>query len=606
MANGDDKVKVTMPDGSTWNIPKSKLPAAQARGAKPLEVAPTAQPESTLAKVGRGAALGTFAGLGLPEVQKTKDFPGALVKSLLPHDLSELDPTFGPLVKLIRGIQGGVVAPGKEVVQGIQQKDPEMIAHGGAQLTTEAAMALLGKEKGVEIGEAIAKVPKRAAREMMGLSDKDIAPQIAESHEKVNQAHQKFQEQLAEHAEKVDQATKKVSDKIADVQQKKIQASARETAAETKQAALTTKRGPVRQRIENMGEAASENVQLVDKKVRALEGAKWNEFTKGLKGAQVDWTPSQKAVVDAQQNILGGVPENITIFNQILKETGDDILADASVFKGGGTPRGVDVKDFMRTMDPKAQARLLQELKDEGIPPLETGAPVEGIKIPIDKARAFYTKLGQKIASVDMPNNVTRALRYVQDAGDAEITRTIAKTGGKEAVQTYRQLKSNWRDYMNTFYDKDSPVRKLKEGKDPNDRLNPIVGDEGERAIALLGKYRSLGADVQALGKIRATFKALKELPASGGKAPTGQIEAPKIPKPPEAPTEKPLTAEQARREKMASEAKSRAHAPTRWEIMFPPLLAYKMAIKKAMQSPRITDWLAGETPPAPLPPRAP
>lgn len=608
MPNGDgDKVKVTMPDGQVWSIPKDKLAAAQARGAKPFQATPTAQPEGTGTKVARGAALGVFSGLGIPETQTPiKD----LAKGLIPKSINDFDPVFGPLIKMIQAGKSMVVEPGKEVYKGIKQKDPEMIAHGGAQLTTEAALALLGKEKGAETGEAVtqsvSKGAKGAARELVGVGKGDISKAIEDSHAKVDAAHENFQKQLAEHSEKVDQATEKVAKKIGDVQQKKVEASAKQTAAETrKEFFQSPKSGPVYKRLTKMADTASENVQLVDKKIRALENAKWNEFKKGVGDAPIDWEPVQKSVLDAEQNILQGSPESIKIFQNILKE-GEGPLSQASVFRGGGRLPGADLKDVMRSMDPKAQAKFLQNLQAQGVeaPADESGVATQGAKTDLDTARGFSTELGQKVYGRELPGDVRRALKSVQDSIEGEVTRTVAKSGGKAAVDTYRKLKSDWRNYMEAFYDKDSPVRKLKEGKDPNDKLNPVVGDEGERAIALLGKYRSLGADVGSLGKMRALFKAIKELPASGGKAPSGEIEAPKIPKAPEAPAGKPLTAEDARRAKLEKGAAGYAHPPSRWELMFPPLLAYKMMLKKALQNPKVQDWLAKDAPSqgAPLP----
>ena len=249
---------------------------------------------------------------------------------------------------------------------------------------------------------------------------------------------------------------------------------------------------------------AQENVLAVDDKVRALETAKWNALKSTVGNTPVDWQPVQQAVIDAEKNILQGSPENIALFRNIMKEGGGQAgLADASVFRGR---QGVDVKEFLSSIkDPAQRDRFIADMraKGEDVSPDQSGIAKEGAEVPFDTARGFYTEFGQKMAS-GLPSDVRRALGTVQGAVDSQIMKAVAKAGGKSAVLEYKTLKNNWRDYMQTFYDKDSPVRKLKEGKDPNDKLNPITGDEGERAIGLLGKYRSLGADVQSLGKIRA------------------------------------------------------------------------------------------------------
>src|SRR4029077_618428 len=128
-------------------------------------------------------------------------------------------------------------------------------------------------------------------------------------------------------------------------EQDKLSASKQKTSAETKQAALVTKRGSVYQRMTEMADKAQANVRDVDTKVRALENAKWNAFRRDVGNPNVDWAPVQQAVIDAEQNILQGSPEKIALFKNIMQEGGGQPgVSEASVFKGG---RGVDVKEFL-------------------------------------------------------------------------------------------------------------------------------------------------------------------------------------------------------------------------------------------------------------------
>jgi hypothetical protein len=535
----------------------------------------------------------------------------------------------------------------KEAYQGYKQKDPEMMAHGAASGATQVAQ-LVAATKVPEISGAESeiastaqgalKVPKTIVRELVGVGEKDIAKSIEDSAAKVTEAQADYQQALKEHSEKVGDISKETAqkvndakaaheqalakhaqavDKVIDTTAKKIEeansqriaASKGQSAAETRQAALVTKRGPVYQRMNELADTAQKNVQEVDSKVRKLEGAKWNALDRTVKNAPVDWAPVQQAVQDAEQNILKGSPENIAIFRNIMKEGQDPILSQASVFRGGGGARGADLKEVMGNMSPQARADFLQKIKAQGIEPptSDTGVIDESASVPFDKARGYYTELNQKLHSASIPGDVRRALRTVQDSADGQISKTVAKAGGKDAVMFYRQLKSNWRDYMEAFYDKDSPIRKLKEGADPNDKLQPIVGDEGARAIQLFGKYKDIGADVSSLGRTRSLFKQIKSLSSTKAKpaeavekprfpeppGPQKTVAQPKLPKPPEAPTGKPMTAEEARRAKIEKGAQSYAHPPSRWELMFPPLLAYRLAIKKLLQSHGVQDWLA-------------
>lgn len=632
MPNGDDTVTVQKSDGSIVKIPKSSLSIARSMGAKVYDPnAPKPKP-STLGQVATGfgesygydpknPVSGTLKNLAAPvlhpiqtgkylvgEAEKqTPEGVGRAAIASLPylaggdwrHAAEEFAGKITPLVG------GGLETMARgDTARGIGQL---------AGSATQLALAARAPKPSLKTG----------VRELVGVSDKDIQPIIEKSQKAVTDAEQEREQKISDleesHAKKLEAIRQKTADKIAETQKKTVEASRAQTAAETKQAALATKQGPVYQRLTGMADKAQDNIREVDNKVRVLEGARWNAFRRSLGDVQVDWRPWQDAVAEAQEKTLSGVPENITIFKQILQETGDDILSQASVFKNAG--RGIQIpKEAVRSGrfaedDVQSAIRQMKERASQIAPTYKGGERVEPqmpeapsvspeSSVPLDTARAYYTKLGQKIASIDMPNQVRRALRQVQDAGDNEIMRAVGKAGGKSAVMEYRQLKSNWRDYMETFYDKDSPVRKLKEGADPNDKLNPIVGDEGARAISLLGKYRDLGADVQSLGRIRALQKSLKELKSTGGKMPSA-VEKPSLPaktEPPEPVSAKPIDAESARRIKVQQASQSYAHPPSRWELMFPPLLGYRMALKKLLQNPKIQEWLAKEARAAPGP----
>jgi hypothetical protein len=721
MPQDQGQVQVTTPDGKNWTIPKANLAAAQARGAKLVTPKAPQAPPSTASTVGREATLGAFSGLGIPE---TKTPLQDIVKGITtnkPSTASLLDPTAGALTSAM-GMVKDVYGSGKEAVQGIQRGDPGMIAHGVAEGITRLLM-MKGMTE-LPDAEIAGNTTRNVAREVIGISDKDISKAISDSQTKAAEAQAKYQTELAEardahtkkvseiqqantdaldkyksqvrtvkqgheenvksvdqhnaeakqkfqqdleaakqehlkkvadiekknvdaqakHAETVQQLKAQAAKKIADTESKKVESSKAQSAAETRKAALQTKRGPVYQRMTEMADVAQKNVQDVDSKVRALEGAKWNAFRREVGNPDIDWGKVQNSVSDAERDILQGSPENIAIFKNIMKEGagGQGGLADASVFRGSG---GVDVKEFLSSIkDPVRRNQFIREMqaKGENIGE-EAGIPKEGATVPMDTARGFYTELGEKIYGRELPGDVRRALRSVQDSIDGEITRSVAKAGGKDAVMNYRQLKSDWHDYMEAFYDKDSPLKKLKEGQDPNDKLRPIVGDEGERAIRLFGKYRNLGADVTQMGRTRNLFTTIKEMSSAGGKRPTATpslnipdaprateqpsvagipaaprmteharvVDVPAAPsmkpspqfEPPQQPTARAVTQYEARKAKIDQAAQTYAHPPSRWELMFPPLLAYRLALKKMLQSPAFKDWLAkgGQgAPPAP------
>jgi hypothetical protein len=587
-----DTVQVQMPDGRILTGPRKNLSIAIQMGGKVYDPskAPKPKEEGTATKVARGATLGAFSGLGIPETQNPIADIGKGLESQGKEQASHPiraaleGGTIGPLMQAV-SVGKSIYGAGKEAVSGARSGDPEQAAHGASSALTQLLMMKgITKIPDVAAGRSeVGAAGKSLTREFMGVADKDVQPIIEKSKTDVAKAE-------ATHAQKVEAIKQKTADKIADVQARKVEASKATTAAETKQAALITKKGPVYQRITDMADEAQANVREVDKKVRALEGARWNAFERKIDHPVVDWEPVQQAVAEAEDTMLKGSPENIAIFKSIMKEgDGPAGLDDASVFRGRGG--GVDVKEFLSSIkDPAKRQQFIRDMQARGEDIGEGGSvPKEGATVPFQTARGFATEFNEKIYGRDLPSDVRRALRYVQDANDRQIVKAVAQAGGKDAVAEYQGLRSRWRDYMKAFYDKDSPIRKLKQGADPNDKLNPITGDEGERAISLFGKYRDLGADVQALGKIRALQKSLKELPSGKGKIPAG-VEKPKIP---DAPTTRALTLEEARRQKLEGAAKTYSHPPSRWELMFPPLHGYRLILKNLLQSKGFRDWLS-------------
>jgi hypothetical protein len=65
------------------------------------------------------------------------------------------------------------------------------------------------------------------------------------------------------------------------------------------------------------------------------------------------------------------------------------------------------------------------------------------------------------------------------------------------------------------------------------------------------------------------------------------------LPARPEQP--KGLGVEQARREMLEKKETFFSRPPSRWELMFPPLMMYKMGLKHLMQNPKFVEWLSKE-----------
>jgi len=117
---------------------------------------------STLAKLVRGAELGTFQGLGIPETTNRMDIvKGAVggaakgmarlagagaeevgslfVDPFLPKE-KRLNAQNDPMLAIGRDIVGGVTQAGGEALRGIKDQDPEQFAHGFGSMVTQLLM----------------------------------------------------------------------------------------------------------------------------------------------------------------------------------------------------------------------------------------------------------------------------------------------------------------------------------------------------------------------------------------------------------------------------------------------------------------------------------
>lgn len=145
---------VTLPDGRSVDFPSTmgdaEINSAVQKIVGGAPKAPPAAEENIWKRVGRGAALGTAQGLGIPETQTPvsdffKGFYGQ-AKDTLSRVGSEAQ-QYGiggvpgaEAVRAIKGAGSGLYGAGKETVSGIEQKDPEQIAHGAASFGTQALM----------------------------------------------------------------------------------------------------------------------------------------------------------------------------------------------------------------------------------------------------------------------------------------------------------------------------------------------------------------------------------------------------------------------------------------------------------------------------------
>lgn len=299
-------------------------------------------------------------------------------------------------------------------------------------------------------------------------------------------------------------------------------ASATATAAEVKRKSFLKqpRSGPVYQRVAAMADKIGESIPKLTKTVRAAYDARWGAWREAMGDAEGNFTPVQMAVQEAEDTMLKGSPENITIFRNILKEGEDPILAKAGVFRGGG----LDIKEITgsRYMSDATRDRVMRSLEDAGVDP-ESGrpGPVGDVTIPIDDIRGYKTELQQKMFAGRFTGDVYRALKHVEKAAEQEIER-VAKSKGK--LPEYKKLNSDWSQFMGDFYDPEGALKKLGNSVNSDTRISLLQGAEGSRVIEAMGRYAKFNPDIQAVGRLRSLMKQINELPSSGATPERGEM----------------------------------------------------------------------------------
>ena len=298
-----------------------------------------------------------------------------------------------------------------------------------------------------------------------------------------------------------------------------------------KEAGSRVSQGPVKQRLMNFSDRVGEIATKTQAQIKDSFDKRYNAFRKSLgDNPQVNWTPVQKAVADAEKNILTGSPESLALFRNIMKEGPQ--LDEATVFRSSQrTEAAANLKEMMqsRFMDEATKRRIEAQLTSQGVPlerAIQTpGTVTENLQIPHKDAWGYAQELNAKLNGMHLPGDVFRALKSVREA-TGDVLQEAADT--KNAGPAWKQIQSDYRDYAQRFLDKDSPAYKLLHTTNPEDRLSLISGKEGQNLIDTLHKYRGFGGDTEIAGKVRA-------LQAAGSKV-VPELTEPKTPTYPKAP----------------------------------------------------------------------
>jgi hypothetical protein len=653
-----DTVRVQMPDGKQWDIPRANLSKAKARGATEVE--------GTLTKIGRGATLGAFSGAGIPETMhpiesmvsgvgeqaKTVFRPWwhptreTMKESVLANPVAavplalakggaevteDINPVVDNLFRWLVNVTGGQHGAGGRKL-GYVPVEVEKASHDIAQLVTQVALLKGGKEaaetplsegtvaRGAERGRQVLQqaIVSKAEVENARLAHEAEIKSINDAYEKkVQETGQKTAADEAARRAKIEQAKDKYAAQLAEHTDKVRQASQKQVAGEAKKKTFTQPRsGPVYQRLASMADrVATEYLPKLDKAVRAAYNARWGAWRQAMGDAQGDFTPVMQAVEDAEDTILKGSRENIGIFRSILSEGEDPLLADATVFRNPGA--GIDVK-AIRGMSEKTRSAISRYLEDLGGRPEAGRMPLEETSLPIDEIRGYVTELQQKMFTGKFVGDIWRALDHVRRVAEEEVQK-VAKDRGQ--LDVYKRLKADWSQYMQDFYDADGALTKLKNSGTSDGRLNLLSGSEGQNIVSALGRYsRLLTKDASGLtaidltGKVRSIMHQLREASAAA-RIPEAP-ERPQFPprKPPRAmperPETQPFSPEGIRRERIQKTAENLSRI-TGWDVasvgyalrelftgQTPWALGYpvgKRVLSRLLSNPRVVEYLVRE-----------
>src|SRR5579863_3898536 len=632
----DDILLMVTPDGKKYNVPRSQVPAmTQKFGAKPytqpsavnrLITSTAGIPEGTnIDPTSKGFYAGSgdlgnyitalkqaISGLN-PIPASTNAASTGLSRMKQPGIMNKVAggteyalsgvPYAGPMTvgAMEQGAKGDIAGSvGSSIGAGLTAAGLGASAPALAEHLTPNALSEMARKPVAGLLDVGENFEERARKE-----HQDAIDTINRDYEqKIQQAGEKTAEHEAAYRTKIEQAREDYARKVAANEAKKIEASTKQTGAETKKKALTTqpRSGPVYQRLSGMADQiGTQDVPKLDKDVRTAQNNRWTAFRQAIGNVNLEWTPVQQAVVDAETNILQGSPENIAIFRNILREGVDPTLEKATVFrKTGGA-----LEDVLKSknLTEEGRARLIQQLGDEGQFESRGGsgpAAKENVQIPFEDARGYYTELGEKIAkSRSLPGDVRRALKSVQDAAD----RPIKASMPKDQVPIYERLKSDWAQYMGDFYDSDGPLSQLKNAATSDGRLNLITGSKGANIIDALGRYSMFNPNVTGMaGRLRSLMKQVRELPSVAPSIP-GRLRPPSFPREPEPIniSERPSTTEplDITREKLQAPEKM----PKTWGTLRPyqavipyywPRLAAQKLIAELLSHPALREWIAG------------
>lgn len=311
-------------------------------------------------------------------------------------------------------------------------------------------------------------------------ADADYATKVERMNQdfdqKVADTRQKYADNVVERDKKVAELQGAHAEKVAQARAQWVQ-----KAYEAKQAGQQAAKVAARREALEHGQKAytklvDENVKSTHKAVRSGLDARWNALREQVGTSTPVKAPPLFQAVESARSMLAGVPADLKIFNDIVKEITEK---DAHVEGENGE---------------------LSKLPKESI--------------PFDDARTQYSAIGEKAFGAD--GNLRRALFTLYDAYDKALSDTANAAGaGKE----YGALKSDWKSYMQDWHDMrgqatgGSPLARLLKAVDNPVVAGQVLGKFGDRLMQTFARYDKYGASPTLMSKLRNFNAAEKALP---------------------------------------------------------------------------------------------
>jgi hypothetical protein len=362
-----------------------------------------------------------------------------------------------------------------------------------------------------------------------------------------------------------------------------------------------THRAQLAQKIVEDSDTLGQHVKELGTSVRRAGNAKYETVNRAVADETIPGSALADDVRYAESNILQGSSENIKQFRELVAKGGSEEIKLSGA--GGGVKPGHPLYD---------------QLVSAGV--------IEGAKpLTFRDLQGYYTELGAKIKSANLPGDVYRAIRYMRGQIGEEMA-AMAKRHG--VADTLADARAFWRDYENTFHDMrpmslgGSPVARMVRAVDPGFVAAPVLSKASARAVAMLGKYDPAVAELAA--ELATDYKTMsglpkkfvpKEIPAAPTPRTPRTLEppAPLIPKPLPPNPDLPQVVTAARHQRIGQIA-GNLRSLSGWDIAsivggFTQMLHYKSlpwafgvtvirhGIGALLDNPRVIRWLANPTP---------